>query len=95
MNTKIGKTQKVPLRKLWKREGEHFSRWLKENIDYLTDVLDFGISIESRETHVGPFYVGLYGVDDNGSKVAGTDSRALLGDFGHSDAEIEIKRDYF
>ncbi len=43
MNTKIGKIRKVALRELWKREDINFTKWLEENIDHLTGVLDFYI----------------------------------------------------
>ena len=65
----IGKIKKVPLRNLWKKEDKDFTRWLEENIDYLNDILEFDISIESREEKVGPFRVDLYGEDNFGNKV--------------------------
>lgn len=65
----IGKIKKVPLRKLWKKEDKDFTRWLEENIDYLNEILDFDIAIESREEKVGPFKVDLYGEDGFGNKV--------------------------
>ena len=68
-NTIIGKIKKVSLRELWKREDKDFTKWLEENIDYLNDVIDININIESREENVGPFRVDLYGEDDNGNKV--------------------------
>ena len=68
-NTSIGKIKKVPLRELWKKEDKDFTKWLEENIDYLNDIIDFDISIESREENVGPFRVDLYGEDNNGNKV--------------------------
>lgn len=68
-NTTIRKIKKVSLRELWKKEDKDFTKWLEENIDYLNDVLDIGISIESREENVGPFRVDLYGEDNNGNKV--------------------------
>jgi len=68
-NTSIGKIKKVPLRELWKKEDKDFTKWLEENIDYLNDIIDFDVSIESREENVGPFRVDLYGEDNNGNKV--------------------------
>jgi len=68
-NNNIGKIKKVPLRELWKREDSNFTKWLEENIDYLTDVIGFDISIESREENVGPFSVDLYGEDNEGNKL--------------------------
>ena len=69
MGDSIGKIKKVPLRNLWKKEDKDFTRWLEENIDYLNDILEFDISIESREEKVGPFRVDLYGEDNFGNKV--------------------------
>ena len=68
-DAKIGKITKVPLREIWRREDTNFTKWLEENIDYLTDVLGFDLSIESREKSVGPFSVDLYGEDEHGGKV--------------------------
>lgn len=65
----IKKIQKISLRELWGREDKDFTAWLEKNIDYLSDVLGFDITIESREEKVGPFKVDLYGEDGNGNKL--------------------------
>jgi len=65
----IGKIKKVPLRELWKKEDKDFTKWLEENIEYLNEILNFDITIESREEKVGPFRVDLFGEDDLGNKV--------------------------
>lgn len=65
----IGKIKTVPLREIWKKEDKDFSKWLEENIGYLNEILDFDITIESREEKVGPFRVDLYGEDNFGRKV--------------------------
>ncbi|MFH1598108.1 MAG: DUF4268 domain-containing protein [Patescibacteria group bacterium] len=65
----IGKLTKVPLRELWKKEDKDFSKWLEENIDYLNEIIDIDITVESREEKVGPFRVDLYGKDNFGNKV--------------------------
>ena len=67
--TKIGKIKKVSLRELWKKEDKDFTRWLEDDIGYLNDILDFDITIESREEKVGPFKVDLFGEDNFGNKV--------------------------
>jgi len=66
---KIGKIKKVPLREIWKKEDRDFTRWLEENIEYLNDILDFDLSIISREKKVGPFKVDLFAEDNFGNKV--------------------------
>ena len=65
----IGKIKKVPLREIWKKEDRDFTQWLEKNIDYLNDIIDINITIESREERVGPFRVDLYGEDNYGNKV--------------------------
>ena len=65
----IGKIRKVPLREIWKREDTDFSVWLEANIDFLNDILDFDITVESREEAVGPFRVDLWGEDNLGGRV--------------------------
>lgn len=65
----IGKIKRVSLRELWKKEDKDFTQWLEKNIEYLSEVLDFDITIESREEKVGPFKVDLYGEDNFGNKV--------------------------
>ena len=69
MNNNIGKIKKVSLREIWPKEDRDFTVWLEENIDYLNEVLDLNITIESREEKVGPFKVDLYGEDNLGNKV--------------------------
>ena len=65
----IGKIHKVPLREIWRREDKDFSAWLEENIDYLNDIFEFDIVVESREEPVGPFRVDLWGEDSFGQRV--------------------------
>ena len=65
----IGKITKVSLRELWHKEDKDFTMWLEENVEFLNEVLNFEISIDSREERVGPFKVDLFGEDTNGNKV--------------------------
>jgi hypothetical protein len=65
----IGKIKKVPIREIWKREDTHFSKWLSENIDYLNDVINLDITIQSVEEPVGPYRVDVYAEDQNGNKI--------------------------
>ena len=69
MEKKIGKMIRVPLRELWKKEHKDFTKWLEKNIEYLSDVLDFDLTVLKREEKVGPFKVDLYAEDDLGGKV--------------------------
>ena len=69
MKNNIGKIKKVSLREIWPKEDKDFTKWLEDNIDYLNDILDFEINIESSEESVGPFRVDLYGEDNYGRKI--------------------------
>src|SRR3989344_1399148 len=69
MNHNVQKLKKVSLREIWIKEDKDFTRWLENNIDYLSDVLGFDITIESREEKVGPFKSDLYGEDKFGNNI--------------------------
>jgi len=69
MSHPIGKIEKVDLREIWKREDTDFTKWLADNIDYLNEVIDFDIAVESIEEKVGPYKVDVYGEDNDGNKV--------------------------
>jgi len=65
----IGKIKKVDIREIWKREDTHFSKWLSENIDYLNDVINLNLTVQSVEEPVGPYRVDVYAEDEFGNKI--------------------------
>jgi len=65
----IGKIERVPLREVWRHEAHNLTVWLEDNIDVLTDVLDFTISSVEREHAAGAFSVDLVGEDESGKTV--------------------------
>lgn len=65
----IGKLERVDLRSMWKREAADFTVWLARNIDYLSEVLGFDITVNKIEEIVGPYRVDIYGEDGDGNKV--------------------------
>jgi hypothetical protein len=69
MSRTIGKIQKVDLREIWKHEAADFTRWLAENIDYLNEVINLDISVQTTEGNVGPYRVDIYGEDASGNKI--------------------------
>jgi len=69
MKNSIGKIEKVGLREIWKREDSDFTKWLANNIDYLNEVIDLDISVQSIEGNVGPYRVDIYCEDSSGNKV--------------------------
>lgn len=65
----ISKLEKVALRDIWKREASDFTTWLSENIEYLNEVIEMDIAVETVEGNVGPYRVDIYGEDGDGNKV--------------------------
>ena len=65
----IGKLERLPLRQVWKHEALDFTTWLEDNVDVLSEVLDFNLSGAEREKAAGKFSVDLVGEDDNGNTV--------------------------
>ncbi|MDD3487884.1 MAG: DUF4268 domain-containing protein [Candidatus Pacebacteria bacterium] len=65
----IGRVRKINPRQIWKHESKDFTPWLAENIDYLNDILDMDIAVQTVEGSVGPYSVDIYGEDSSGNKV--------------------------
>ncbi len=61
--TAISRVKTVPLRSVWPREQQDFSRWLVENIEFLNSHLPFEVDAESlaAEQSAGDFYVDVIG----------------------------------
>lgn len=57
------RVERVPLRSVWPREQQDFSRWLVENIDFLNEQLPFDVDPESLrpEQAAGDFSVDIVG----------------------------------
>ena len=57
------RVERVPLRSVWPREQQDFSRWLVENIDFLNEQLPFEVDPESLrpEQPAGDFSVDVVG----------------------------------
>ncbi|GMT50053.1 MAG: hypothetical protein IEMM0008_1592 [bacterium] len=66
---RIGKLVKVPLRDLWKHEADHFTTWLEENIDVLSESIGVKLNVIEREKAVGTFFVDLLAEDSQGNNV--------------------------
>ena len=65
----IGKIEKVPLREIWKHEANDFTKWLQNNIDVLSEVINLPLSNIEREQSTGNFYVDLIAEDNSGNTV--------------------------
>jgi hypothetical protein len=65
----IGKIQRVPLREVWKYEALDFTTWLRENIDVVSDIVNFPLDEAEREQSAGNFSVDLVARDSSGDPV--------------------------
>ena len=57
------KLQESDVRRIWPRETEDLSPWMKEHIDVLNEALGLLIEIEEQESPVGSFRLDLAGND--------------------------------
>lgn len=78
----IGKIRRVPLREVWAHEAIDFTTWMENNIDALSDVLDFTLSGVEREKSAGDFSVDLVGEDEHGRTVV-IENQLEKSDHGH------------
>lgn len=65
----IGKIEKVALRDIWKHEANDFTKWLQNNIDVLSEVINLPLTNVEREQSTGNFYVDLTAEDNSGNTV--------------------------
>ena len=65
----IGKIKRVPLREVWPREDNDFTKWLEESLDALSEVIGVRLSNVEREKIAGDFSVDLVAEDESGNVV--------------------------
>ncbi|MCY4118114.1 MAG: hypothetical protein OXF55_14595 [Caldilineaceae bacterium] len=69
---KLGKLERVDVRKAWPHEAHDFTPWLAESLDRLGDELGFELEFEGRGVHVGPYRADIV------ARVPQTDDRVLI-----------------
>lgn len=71
---KLGKLEKIDLRKIWEHEARDFTPWLaqEENLALLGNVIDIELELEAQEKSVGSFSADLL------CKDTGTDSWVVI-----------------
>jgi hypothetical protein len=65
----VGRLTQVALREVWKNEAKDFTSWLENNLDILSEQINFKLSALEREKAVGPFSVDIYADGPNGPVV--------------------------
>lgn len=69
MSGSVGKLQRVSLREVWRHEETDFTRWLRENVEVLGEVVDLALSQAESERQVGDFNCDIVAEDDSGAVV--------------------------
>lgn len=59
----LGRLRRVDARDVWQNEAQHFTPWLRDNVDRLNEELGIDIEIEAIEVGVGDFSADLRGKD--------------------------------
>jgi hypothetical protein len=65
----IGKIERLALRDVWKHEAHDFTKWLQENLDILSEVIDINLVSADREQAAGDFNVDLIAEDEDSNTV--------------------------
>jgi len=85
MSDKLGRLEKIDLRKFWKDEARDFTPWLasEENIELLSETLDIDLEVEGTEVPVGIFKVDILAKDINNNKVVIIENQLEKTDHDH------------
>ena len=76
-------TEYLDVRKMWKDEAIHFTPWLADHLDMLSDALGVKLELVQREKPVGPFYCDILASEvGSGVKVA-IENQLELTDHSH------------
>ncbi|MCC6300052.1 MAG: DUF4268 domain-containing protein [Anaerolineales bacterium] len=65
----ISRLTKVPLRDLWKHEAHGFTKWLADNLDFLSEKIGFQLTLEQQEVAAGSFSADIRAEDPQGNFV--------------------------
>jgi hypothetical protein len=65
----ISRLEKVALRDLWKHEAHGFTRWLADNLDFVSEAIGINLNLLEREASAGPFFADILAEDSQGHPV--------------------------
>jgi len=71
MGSTIGKLTPVNLREIWPKEEKDFSKWLSDNLEYVSEAVDINLEPLDTEKSLDKsrFTVDILAIDDNEDKV--------------------------
>lgn len=73
----------VPVRDVWAHEAHHFTQWLLQNADVLSDVLGMDLELTEAERRVGGFALDLIGTDLQTGATVIVENQLESTDHGH------------
>lgn len=79
----LGRLQPVPPREVWAHEAQHFTPWLLQNADVLSDLLGMELELEVAEHPVGGFSLDLLGKDTLTGQVVIVENQLETTDHSH------------
>jgi len=82
---KLGRLQKIDLRKAWKHEALDFTNWLagEENLSLLSDEIGIGLRLIKTEANVGKFNVDILAEEENTGRRVVVENQLEMTDHSH------------
>lgn len=79
----LSRVEAVPVREVWAHEAHHFTQWLLQNADVLSDVLGMDLELNEAERRVGGFALDLIGTDLQTGTTVIIENQLEATDHGH------------
>jgi hypothetical protein len=80
---RLGRLTTVAPRDVWRHEAMHFTPWMLENVDVLSDLLGMELTLEVAEHPVGGFSLDLLGRDETTGEVVIVENQLEISDHTH------------
>ncbi len=65
----IGRLEYLNIREVWAKEAKDFSTWLENNLDLLSELIGFSLTLIEREKSAGVFWADMVAEGANGETV--------------------------
>jgi hypothetical protein len=79
----LGRLRTVHPREVWPNEARHFTPWLLQNVDVLSDLLGMDLVLDEAEHPVGGFSLDLKGYDESSGEVVIVENQLEVSDHTH------------
>lgn len=79
----LGRLTPVAPRDVWPHEAQHFTPWLLNNVDVLSDLLGMDLALDVAEHPVGGFSLDLMGRDETTGEVVIVENQLEISDHTH------------